>query len=138
MPFDAGLGEERVREGVADRQGAAGGVADIGLLRLAAREYVGDEIVVGAPERWLHEGPREASSEAVGIDAGELALGCVEVIAKIVEVAVDPEGLASAEQVAVGIVGADAGSVDGGVGAARLAAILAGESPVSRGVQSLL
>src|SRR5262249_24913385 len=55
------------------------------------------------------------SAEAVGIDAGELALGCVEVIAKIVEVAVDPQGLASAEQVAVGVVGADAGSVDGGV-----------------------
>src|SRR2546430_2809211 len=59
--IDAHLGEERVREAVADRQRAAGGVADIGLLRLAARGYVGDENLGGAPRRRLHRGPPESS-----------------------------------------------------------------------------
>ena len=49
------------------------------------------------------------------VDAGELALRRVEVVAEVEQVGVEPDGLAAAEQVAVGVGRADAGAVDGGV-----------------------
>jgi len=100
---------------VAQADGAARRVADVGLLCLASREQIGDEVVAGAPQGRLHEGRREATAEAIGVDARELALRRVEVVAEVVDVGVQPQGLAASEQVAVGVIRADAGAIDGGV-----------------------
>ncbi|BAR47201.1 hypothetical protein Maq22A_c28475 [Methylobacterium aquaticum] len=111
------LGRERVGEAAPDRHRAAGGVAEIGLLHLAADEGAGEQVVAGAEQGGLDEGGGEPAAQPVGLDARELAAPGVIVGAEpeIGQVGVDPQGLAAAEQVAVGPVGAHARPVDGGV-----------------------
>ena len=94
-----------------------GRVHEIALLHLAGDEEVGQEIVAAAAERRLDEGRRKSATESGRVDARELSLGRERVVAEaeIVDVGIEPQRLAAAPEVAVGVVGTHARSIDGGV-----------------------